>query len=316
MDDELDGFKKINLEEFILNYGFKKDAEKSSVNNPVLTNGAMKIILKKHADDRWTFWDVLDEKNKGTIIDFCLNNIETNMGKVRKILREYQQNKPQTTTINNKTETETGYNKQKIEWVIKEIKTEEFKDDYRHVKKELLNQAIKDGRILLKDNCIYVKLYDLNGVCGLEKIDMLEAKKRIIANSKKGIWAFGNLAKIEKISVFESWLDGLSFVQMYGDAGGILSIEGTTNTENLLEILRGILIKNTNIKEINLALDNDEAGDKLTIRFLKALEELEEVFKINIKMLKPITKDYNADLEAIENNKKKEVKREGGLRPF
>jgi hypothetical protein len=101
MDEELEQFKtEINLSEFAASRGYALDRRESSRNSAVMRhpNGDKLIIAKLPDNGRrsgsagglyWTYFNVHDGPDKGTIINFLQNRGGGSLGEVRKTLRTW-----------------------------------------------------------------------------------------------------------------------------------------------------------------------------------------------------------------------------------
>lgn len=322
IDEELQNFKKIHLPNFCQNLGYEIDKEKSSQKNICMKKNGDKIILKENENGDWIFFSIRDEKDNGTIIDFLQKRLEPNLGKIRKMLREFSGSNFSQNEFAQKKEVSKISTRpaiEKIKWVWGQIQSDFFVEKYRGIDFEILNSVIEENKIKFKDDEIYVKLFEKNkekiSFCGITKTNIKDNKKRLIGGSKKGVAVFGDLQTAQNILLVESWIDGLSFLILNPETQKntlILSVEGSFDIEILSEILISIFQK-YHQKKLLIGFDNDEAGEKM----FKNVKDIQEAFfgEIETKRLKPTTKDFNDDLkESLKNRLKIETQKTVGVK--
>jgi|GEM_PF-2155943 len=321
IDEELQNFKKIHLPSFCESLGFQIDKEKTSQKNIVMKKENDKIILKENENDDWIYFSIHSEKDNGTIIDFCQKRLEPNLGKIRKMLREFSgSNFAKNEFVQKKEISKTSRPAiEKIKWVWGQIQSDFFIEKYRGIDFEILNSAIAENKIKYKNDFVYVKLFEKNNekisFCGITKTNIKTNEKRLIGGSKKGVAVFGDLQTAQNILIVESWIDGLSFLILNPETQKntlILSVEGSFQIEVLTEILISIFEKD-NQKKLFIGFDNDETGEKM----YKIVNDMKEAFfgEIETKRLKPTTKDFNDDLkESLKNRLKIETQKTVGVK--
>ena len=89
--EELDEFKRaIDLREFAMGFGYVLDRRRSSRASAALrhTDGH-KLIVSRGPSGHWRYFNVHDERDRGTIIDFLQLRQPTTLGEVRKELRQW-----------------------------------------------------------------------------------------------------------------------------------------------------------------------------------------------------------------------------------
>lgn len=144
-------------------------------------------------------------------------------------------------------------------------------------------------------NCVFVgKDYDGNVVSSFEK-GTGSAKKfvRDTYGSNKN-YRFRILnSQSDKVNVFEAEIDLLSYISIYGDMKeNYIALGGVSD-----KALKTFLQENkSDIRHINLCLDNDDAGNS-------AAEKLTEIYKLGYEVTreKPKLKDFNEDLLASKD---------------
>lgn len=85
MDHELEEFKGIDLRAYAASLGYTLDRQESWRGSAVMRNDADdKIIIKRENDGHYVYFNVRDDADNGTIIDFVLRRKCRSLGGVRK----------------------------------------------------------------------------------------------------------------------------------------------------------------------------------------------------------------------------------------
>ncbi|MEM7175818.1 MAG: toprim domain-containing protein [Chlamydiota bacterium] len=98
-----------------------------------------------------------------------------------------------------------------------------------------------------------------------------------------------------KALLFESPIDALSYFQLFGVEGLYVSTCGNLTNELISSL--PLDLKNIGIKKTTIAFDNDDAGDRMTKKISRALEDS----GLEVEVEKPKEKDWN---DAIMISKK------------
>lgn len=295
---ELNGFKKnINLAEFSTNFGYLKNKDKSSTNAPVMChpNGDKIVVGKDRADGHYIYFNPSNNSDKGTILDFLKHRTKQNLGEIRKTCRAWLHN-PR--TIEKIPVYASTKDTQKIVNLWSRLPSDAVNlTNFRGIDYQTMAWLGESGRAKYdqKEEALYFVLSDLGGICGIEK--RTADNKRIIEGSTKGVFTIGKLAEAERIVVFESPIDMLSYKSL--KKGGISDFYVCTMGsigESAELSLKAIFKYST--AQIVLALDNDEGGKKIAdkIGTITTRQMTREV---------PLNKDWNEDLNA-----KKQVQRQ------
>ena len=90
MDAELEEFKRLDLRAYAASLGYTLDRQESWRGSAVMRNAADdKIIIKRENDGHYVYFNVRDDADNGTIIDFALRRKCRSLGGVRKELRPW-----------------------------------------------------------------------------------------------------------------------------------------------------------------------------------------------------------------------------------
>lgn len=86
---ELEEFvRDIPLPAFLEKHGYEFDAKESGRNSLKFRGEAGVLLVSQQSTGAWVYWNASNEQDKGTITQFCHNNLgAANLGEVRKMLR-------------------------------------------------------------------------------------------------------------------------------------------------------------------------------------------------------------------------------------
>lgn len=290
-------FNEIPLEEVLLKLGrlpTRRTEKEAWFLNPFGTETAasFKIDLRKN------LWYLFSEGIGGTNTDFVLKYLKTNIPEVLKWAEQnfssfQQQRNIPTDLVKSQNlkprqiKTEENRNGYQIT-AIKNIENENLKD---YLKQRGLTEKVypfvEEVHFKINDKNLYAVGFE--NVSGGWELRNAFYKGALL---RKDISIIQNEYNSNKVSVFEGFMDAISFIEMQNDFKGDLlvmnSIALLTKTKNHLE----------NYSEIDLFMDNDRAGKFCTDSILKSFPEAKDRSEI----YQP-HKDLNECLLAkIENN--------------
>ena len=82
MDTELEEFKRLDLRAYAASVGYSLDRDESWRGSAVMRNDADdKIIIKRENDGHYVYFNVRDDADNGTIIDFVLRRKCRSLGR-------------------------------------------------------------------------------------------------------------------------------------------------------------------------------------------------------------------------------------------
>ncbi|MBD3797611.1 MAG: toprim domain-containing protein [Campylobacterales bacterium] len=287
---ELNHFKtSINIAELSTAMGYEKDRDKSTLNAPVMKHpsGDKIVVGLDRSDGHYVYFNPHNDSDKGTVIDFIKNRTDKSLGWIRKFCRAWLHN-PQ--PVQNIKVTASNKDTHKIISLWERLSNDEMILTFRGVGYNTMEWISKSGRVRYdsKEKALYFPMYDINGLCGIEK--RTENDKRIIEGSTKGIHTIGNLAEAQRIVIFESPVDMLSYKQLgkgkYGDF--YVSTMGSIG-ESGENSLKAIFERNKTAKII-LAVDRDEGGQKI-------IDKIATISNRDMYRQEPKGKDWNEDLQ-------------------
>jgi 5S rRNA maturation endonuclease (ribonuclease M5) len=311
---ELNRFKtQINLAEFATAFGYYKDKEKSSVNAPVMRheNGDKIIIGKDRSDGHYIYFNPNDEGDSGTIIDFVKNRTGETLGHIRKRLRSWLHNPQPQENIPVRASTKDAL---RIAFIWERVPKDEpivvhaYGLHYREVEEMAKMKKVKYNK---QEKAFYFMLSDLQGICGIEK-RTLQGEKHIISGSEKGVFTDGNINEAERIVIFESPIDMMSYKEL---GNGEISDFGICTMGSIGESAEKSLeaiFERQKDAQIVIAVDNDAGGDKITNKIAEILNQVDGNLDRAVRH-KPEGKDWNDDLKVQDEQQTHTQARSRGI---
>jgi len=280
---ELERFKtEINLPDFLAGQGYQFDKKTSSKDSVCMRNGYEKLIITTDQAGHGIYFDVRNDNNQGTIIDWVQKHKQMNLGQVRKELRPVLNIPEPTTPSVYKPKPITRDHAQ----VVHSFKRMEEVTSHSYLSSRGIDNLSDDRFTVMKDprgNAIFPH-YKENMLTGYGmKNNNFESFSK---GGEKGLWISNNIEEAKKVYISESTIDSLSLAQMQPEKNAAyISIEGSMSPvqkEELKRILDG--------KQPISAVDNDKGGDDFTKQF-------QEILGVqHIERIKPLSKDWNKDL--------------------
>ena len=324
--------KREDLGIFLADYGFKVVKEKTSKNYRVVENdkGERLVVYKKNG--KYIYFNVNNDKDKGDVYNFFANRgiksykeiAETITGANRDIelkpLEEVKEFKIDDNVIK-AIETYKNYKKQKQndysyltdkrmidEHIVRAysnfIKSDRNKNIIVPLYNKISNriEAVGYDRRLFKKEENQPKSY-INGKKGIAMLHPFDIRENE-SNQEK----LNKLKTIENVVISENYIDALSYIQLnnldpYKTA--IISTQGTITQNNIdtIKYYLNTLKKHSNLQSVILALDNDEAGRKMSEKLKNELKEYQGILKEDYAK----NKDFNDDLKAIKLKEREEI---------
>ena len=299
--NELNQFKReINIAEIAQVFGYYIDKEKSSRAVKQLRNdqtGDKIVVSRNESNGHYIYFSMRDESNNGSVIDFIQSHTGKNLGRVRVLLRKWLKNEIQGEYEQIKIQ-KSNADKNKIFRIWEKIKNDKlFATSWRGIKGAIWEKIAEKNRIKITDDAIYFPMYDIDGICGIEK-RTFDGEKRVISGSEKGLWSYGDLKTASYIVMCESPIDAISYK--------ILNNKDFENKDVFLVATMGAfsdkqelsireIVRRNNIAEWIIATDNDTAGDKLAGKIAENVKQVSR--NINIYRHKSDSKDWNEELK-------------------
>jgi hypothetical protein len=264
-DSELEAFKNIDLRAFAAGQGYTVDRRKSWSGSAVMrhSNGD-KIIIKRDADGHYVYFSVRDDRDHGSIIDFCKHRLGLSLGAVRKELRPWvgipssalPSYPPLPKVVKDRVRVEREFMR------MQDTPRHPYLVNERGIAGEVLSSERFAGtiRIDAHGNAVFPH-FDADGLCGYE------LKNRgftgFASGGSKGLW-LSNTKDDDTCMVFcESAIDALSYAALFpDDHARYASIGGKPNPLQQ-ELIRAAAVRMTAGSEIVSAMDADKAGREL-----------------------------------------------------
>lgn len=300
-DNELEHFKStISLSQYAESTGWTLDRKKSSGRVKVYRTGPDKILVWTGQDGHDVYRNERDHTDHGSIVDFVMKQDGCSLGRARIALRSYlgisreKASLPSCPSFKARVATSQeqgdGFRKKTLAvWnaakketapeyllgrglTVATLTTERFVDTFR-----------QDG----KGNVVFLH-HDRGGPCGYDMRG--PAFQGVGQGVLKGLWLTQNIREAPSIALCESSIDCFSHFQLHGGDSAYVSISGTPSALQR-DLLTGLLLKaaDRGVK-VYSAFDNDPGGEKYC-------EMMQNFSPEPLERLKPITKDWNSDIQ-------------------
>lgn len=321
----------ISLPDFLLQLGWKFVSGSSNA-CPKMSNGTHTIVIKRNAQNQYTYWDVHSDSIRGrSILDFMQEHLFETTGKmptlreVGEILQKYINTNQIVTPEQSRYEVgNTSLNQNELQFYLNQLKP--YNGNYlqkRGIRKESIESKVFQNTFFIREvrnkGSVYrnvcVKMYSEKGVEAISQRN--ETFKGIIGGKFDCLAtsAHDKSRPIDILYVGESIIDCISHYQLKHENTPLnlvyVSTEGTL-TEGQMRLLRIILDKNE-VKAMRTIFDNDKQGYKYTLwmqRYfygkdidtenMSTAELAAEVAMLDSAEL-PEHKDWNDDLKIVYN---------------
>jgi len=277
-EDELVAFKHtIDLRQYAAGQGYVPDRKKRWGNCEVMRRGAEKIIISVGEGGVWMYWNATEQGDAGNIIDFVQKRQRIDLGGVRRELRPWLDGSASVPA------SRAGEFDQPLLPITKEkadmyarlasmqpISGSTYLNQTRRIPDRVTADPRFAGRIYQdqRTNAIFPH-YDLEGVCGYEIKNTNFTG--FSPGGSKGLWCSRTTPEDNKLVIGEAAIDVLSFAALHPDLHTrYMSTGGALNEDVQPELIKRAAAKMPEGAEIILAMDNDEAGERLAEQ-IKAL---------------------------------------------
>lgn len=242
--------KKINPMNFLERYGYIKNKKESSNVSAKYENGQDIIIVKQAKSGDFIYFNATDDRDCGTIIDFCKNrNIDIKQAFANKTIApisSYLQKKEQENgTMTDLTNEFSALAPYDLPYLIKARGIEPALIRQFGVKKDKHGNAC-----FVHKNAGITTGWEVKN----EKFTGFSAN----GHRNLGICRLGD--RIENIIICESFIDAMSYAQLYNSTNSVFVSTGGTLTEKQLEQIKALTSAYSNATVV-IATDADEAGD-------------------------------------------------------
>lgn len=307
-EDELAAFKReIDLRLFAAEMGFEADKSRRWGNCEVMRNGSEKIIISMGENGVWMYWNATEQTDAGNIIDFVQNRQNLNLGEVRKELRPWlgESAKIPVRRGGEFDQPLLPITKEKADMygrlaTMQMVKGSQFLNQVRSLPEAITAGQRFAGRIYQdqRSNAVFPH-YDREGLCGYEIKNA--GFTGFSPGGSKGLWCSRTTEEDDALVIGEAAIDLLSFAALhpsqtsrYVSTGGAVSPTG-------LELIARAATKMPKGSKIILAVDHDEAGEKLAGE-IKALlcPVVVEACLVSVQMPQGKGEDWNDVLRSSE----------------
>lgn len=281
--DELERFKvDINLPDYLARQGYEVDKKTSSKDSVCMRSSNEKLIITTDSQGHGIYFDVKDDSNKGSIIDFVQKHQGLNLGQVRKELRPILGIQDPVSERVYKPKPITRDHTQ----VIHSFKRMEEVTSHKYLESRGVDNLSDDRFTVMKDprgNAIFPHYKD-NMLTGYELKN--QGFTGFSKGGEKALYVTNNIDKASKVYITESAIDALSLAKSQPDPeAAYVSVGGSMSPAQKEELKRLL-----DDKETVLAVDNDKGGDTIA-------QDIANTLNKDLSRIKPVSKDWNQDLQ-------------------
>lgn len=265
-EDELERFKQdINLIQYSAGYNFVYSRNESTGTYAVLRKDSAKekLVVTKAANGHWIYFNVHNETDCGTIVDFIQNRRTINLGMIRKDLRSWtgdQQIQAKAFPSVNSSD----FNREAVVSAFR--RTTPCNSSAYLESRGITESTLSDPRFNnmvrtdSKGNAIFPH-YDKQGLTGYEIKN--EGYTGFAKQGRRALWSSQCFMDDDTIVFVESAIDGLSYHVVYGRPQcRYHSVAGSIGGMQQSIIVRVLEKARTYGMTVISAFDNDEEGEK------------------------------------------------------
>lgn len=325
---ELERFvREIPLPKLLEEHGFALDRKESGKNSLKYRDGK-NILIVGQKEGRWGYFSALDEKDRGSVVNFVQNHIEQNLGRVREYLRPY-------------------IGEERRPWREAPSMPREFQGENTRLSDADLSEGWKSLPSLQGRAEAYLKARALNPETlmaygrsmrtvatghhqnvGFAHIQYREDKGGFVISGwetkgpgkdgersfsgfstggQKGLAVFCHKDRdpgrpLDRLTICEASIDALSKAQMDGlpRQDGYVSTGGQWREESI-RALEALLVRD-HPREVVLGMDNDESGSQKAAAIRDHLEDIQERNGLPYEIIQEVPamgKDWNEQLQAL-----------------
>jgi hypothetical protein len=285
-NQELERFKsEINLVEYLANEGYEVERDVSTAASVAMKNKfGEKLVVATASDGHGIYFNVGDDSDNGTIIDYVKNHKNMNLGQVRKELRpvlnmsdpDQQEQQQERRKISFKRPEPSSKDLHRVGLEYAATKPISPLNSYLTSERKLSPATIRRFSDSIRENAHGSAVFQhVNIVNGASGITGFETKGKgytgFSKGGEKGLWIGGGEIKTARdIVIVESAIDAMSHAQLnprrdavYVSIGGSMSEKQEKLVQRVLSYAEGRDIR------VSVATDKDAAGEKLAERLNK-----------------------------------------------
>lgn len=304
-DEELDRWKRQDLRLYAATLGFVVDRRESSRCSTVMRRDHEKLIVSRKPDGHYTYWNVHDDDDHGSIVDFVQRRKGLTLGGVRKELRQWT-GAPSPAVLQLPELASAGKDLEAVRKRYAEMRVAErhpFLENERGIPAAVLTNSRFAGTIKIdRFGAAVFPHRDADGnLCGYE-IKNVGGFTGFASGGRKQIWLSNTRADDLRLVLCESAIDALSHATLFDDpCARYGSTAGKTTAAQQATIRAAILAMPAN-SEIVAATDADESGRTLANLIAKIVEECGRD-DLTFRRDEPEEKDFNDVLRRRNNSR-------------
>ena len=272
--DELERFKgEINLVEFAQSLGYEVIKKESSRACSVMKRGGDKIVVATdEADGHGIYFNVGDQADSGSVIDFAQRRLDGNLGVIRKELRGWcytpKAPSPKRRPPEGRPERPEPVGRDRAELLAKWARMTLYAGSYLTEQRGLDPKLIAAWRVRQDErgNALFAH-YDAIAMSGWESKN--KEWTGFAAGGQRGLgMAVLGGPTVTCIVVTESSIDSISYCQLDHRPGTAYASLGGTLSDKQRELLSDAM-RRYPAAQVIAATDADEAGDAMAARILQ-----------------------------------------------
>jgi Protein of unknown function (DUF3991)/Toprim-like len=266
MDEELEGFKQLDLREYAASIGYAIDRRESSRNSTVMRRDHDKIIVSRKPDGHYTYWSPRDDQDRGTIIDFVQRRKGLSLGAVRKELRGWLRTPPPNSSdFRPMPKASKDLSAVRHRYAAMDVALRHaYLEEERGIPAEVLQDPRFAGRVRIDEYSAAVfPHYDLHGkLCGYE-LKNRDGFTGFAPGGSKGLFLSNDTVHDNRLVITESGIDVLSYAALFDGPHVRYGSIGGKPTPAQHAILGAAISRMPHGSEIVAAMDADDAGERL-----------------------------------------------------
>ena len=266
----------INLLEFILSHGYqlankRLQSELSTSKTVKVKNEHETLLVFRNENNHQLYWNAHDNRDKGSIIDFCYSRLRLNPKSIHSYIKSYE---PQINVPIQQPKPEN-----QLFQIVPEYQ-HAYLQHTRKLDKSIYMSSIFQGLIgtysigKFTNTAFLLRNKNLQPV-GVELKSKGFSQSATGSNKSDSLWITHNLNANKLLALTENPIDALSHYQLYGKRkyGTAITYASSCGylTEGQIDFIKELTLNN-NYSEILLLNDNDVDGISYNIRVLVALD--------------------------------------------
>lgn len=266
--------QNIDLTQYAAYLGYKIDKKKSTRTSIAMHKDKSDKIIISKSNGTWIYFSVYDDSDNGTILDFIRNRTGRS---IYQIGRELEAWLGKGLEISNQYEPylkEKTFDPERIQRLFNYCKPA-YNHAYLHGR-GITNETLRSPRFVNRvfqdqfKNAVFPH-FKKRKICGLELKG--EHTDLFVRGSEKTLWRSNRMMEDDTLIISETPIDAISYHLMHQLKSGfyIATCGGFSAKQGI--IIQNLVSDLPWIKNVVIATDNDEGGDKITKRLERLLYE-------------------------------------------